>query len=54
MASTRSGANLHRAAPGPVIPAWLRTAGIAALTAIAAAALYAVAIAAHNFARIGV
>jgi hypothetical protein len=36
------------------VPIWLRAAGVFALAAIGAAAVYAVAIAAANFARIGV
>ena len=38
----------------PPIPIWLRALGGVALAAIAAAAAYAVAIGAANFARIGV
>jgi hypothetical protein len=38
----------------PPVPIWLRVVGAVALTAIGAAAAYAVAIGAANFARIGV
>jgi hypothetical protein len=36
------------------IPGWLRAIGVAAIAAIGAAAAYALAIGAANFARIGV
>jgi hypothetical protein len=38
----------------PPVPAWLRALGIAAVAAIAAAAIYAVAIGISNMPRIGV
>jgi hypothetical protein len=38
----------------PSMPSWLIALGVVSLTAIAAAAAYAVAIAAANFSRIGV